>query len=135
MASKAPAKKLSSFNAMIEQADALRVEIASAESALRLKKKDQDELEKRILDSMLESGSEVHRATGGGQFSIARTTVPSVADWRLVDAWILKNKAVDLLQRRLSVSAWREYVAAGKVVPSVVEETVVKLHYTKPRGE
>ena len=77
-----------------------------------------DRLELEVLNSMSDAGVESVR-TGRATVSIKRSTVPTVEDWNALDAFILKHKSLDLLQRRISITAWRERVEAGKAVPGV----------------
>lgn len=63
--------------------------------------------------------------------SITELDVPTVEDWQLVHAFILKNKSPELLQKRISVEAWRERVAAGQPVPGVKTFRDIKLNLRK----
>lgn len=55
---------------------------------------------------------------------VARVTVlskdiPTVKDWSAFYKYILKNKAFELLQRRVSDAAVKERIESGKQVPGV----------------
>jgi hypothetical protein len=51
--------------------------------------------------------------------SITSTVVANVEDWDAFGAYILKNKLLHMLQRRVSDPAYRELLDAGKKVPGV----------------
>lgn len=62
------------------------------------------------------------------------TTVPGLVDWSAVHAYIKRTGAFELLQKRLSVTAWRERLDAGKPIPGVEAKTVWNLN-VKPVKE
>lgn len=51
--------------------------------------------------------------------SVGAAITASVQDWDAFSAWIIKNRATHLLQRRVSDPAYRELLEAGKKVPGV----------------
>jgi hypothetical protein len=63
--------------------------------------------------------------------SVIRTEVPTVKDWPKFYAYVAKNKAFDLLQRRVSSAAVRERWEAKKVVPGIEKFTALSLGLTK----
>src|SRR5690606_1302384 len=79
------------------------------------------ELEGLIRDAMLAAGSEAIK-TPIGTYSLRRSTVPRVVDWKAVNEYIVRKKATDLYQARLHVSAWNDRIAAGEKIPGI--ETV-----------
>lgn len=127
-------KSSAKINDLINAAAAKREEVAEAERNARLLKSELDEIETLILDAFVRDGTESQRAKNGAMFTVRRDTVPTVEDWPAVDAWILKHKALDLMQRRLGVTAWREHMAAGHVIPGIVETQVIKLAYSRPKA-
>ena len=69
---------------------------------------------------MLESGTTSYKDTKGlASLAITTSNVPDVQDWGLLHKWILKNKATDLLQRRVSVTAWRDRLENGEKIPNI----------------
>ena len=66
-----------------------------------------------LLDADEVTLSRGRRASAG----IAESEVPVVEDWDVYSAYILENQALHLLERRPSVSAWRELKDSGEHVP------------------
>lgn len=88
------------------------------------------QLTDHIFDTF--SKDDLNGATGKvAKANVTRTEVPSVKDWPKFYAYVAKNKAFDLLQRRLSSAAIRERWEAKKVVPGVEKFTALSLSLTK----
>lgn len=66
-------------------------------------------------------------ATAGVTLSIQ----PSVEDWDAVYEFIQRNQRFDLLQKRLSTTAWRELVDEGVHVPGTFVTEVRDISLTK----
>lgn len=93
-------------------------------------KEKEGELEKHILDTFTKTdldGARGKLAVAG----IAQSTVPTVKDWDKLYAYIKKEGAFDLLQRRVSSSAYRERLDVEEVVPGVEPFTLIKLSLKK----
>ncbi|MBS0454027.1 MAG: hypothetical protein JSS14_22215 [Proteobacteria bacterium] len=70
------------------------------------------EIEERLMKNMSEQG--VEKSTGSkASVSITESIVADVTDWDKFYAYIGKNKAWQLLQRRVSDPAWRELAKDG----------------------
>lgn len=81
-------------------------------------KKLETQLQNEIIERLPKSKVE------GAQGKIARATikkdaVPTVEDWDKVFAYVKRNGAFDLLQRRISVKAVEERADAGKKIPGI----------------
>jgi len=63
--------------------------------------------------------------------SITKSEQFNVKDWNALYKYISRNKAFDLLHRRVSHPAYRDRIQAGKKVPGVETFTVYKPHITK----
>ena len=63
--------------------------------------------------------------------SFIHSTVPSVKDWDALYEYIRKNKAYDLMQRRLSVEACRARWDTKKTIPGVEPIPLVTLSLVK----
>lgn len=90
--------------------------------------------EKAIEDHIINSfnkqevdGSKGKLATAG----IKRLTVAQVKDWGRFYAWIAKNRAWEMLQRRVNDKAYRDRLEAKQKVPGVEPFVVIKLSLTK----
>jgi hypothetical protein len=124
--SPAPPRKLSTLadrlGKLSEAIEARRKAQAAADAAQEV----EDGLRAAVLQAMLDA--EIESTRGAGMtVSVRRSTVPQVQDWAALDAYIVKHKALDLLQRRVSATAWRERVDAGQEVPGVTAFTRVDL--------
>jgi len=117
------------LNTLIEQAAILRADVAERERDLRESKAALADIEAKALALMMKEGSEAVR-TAAGMYSIRRDTVPKVEDWDKLYDYIKKGEAFEMLQRRISVTAWRERADLGETVPGVTAEVINKLHWT-----
>jgi len=54
-----------------------------------------------------------------GTARIRRAEFPSIKDRRKFDQYVLKNKALDLFQNRVSASAWKSRLDEGEKVPGI----------------
>ncbi len=84
-------------------------------------------IEARLMESMDEVG--LDKMTGRkASVSVTTTVMANVEDWDAFLAFIYKNKAGHLLQRRVSDPAWREMVEIKKVVPGTQPFTKKRLN-------
>lgn len=76
------------------------------------------------------------KAVGGSTYKVEITQddVPTVKDWPKFYAYIVKNKAFDLLERRPGKAAIKVRWEDGKQVPGVDKFVVDKLSFTKLKG-
>lgn len=102
---------------------------AVAERAAEMKRQE-DALESAIFEKFKKADLEGCRGKRA-QASISRSEVPTPDDWVATDKYIIKNKALDLLQRRLSVEAVRLRWADGVTIPGVGKFTRISLHLSK----
>jgi hypothetical protein len=97
-----------------------------------LLKEKESALTQEIIDTLPKSS-----ATGvAGRVAACRVVtkeVPTVTDWEALYAFIKKNNAFELLQRRLSVPAVTERWEEDVTVPGVGTFTEVKLSLTKSK--
>jgi hypothetical protein len=104
-----------------------RLELQRAVDGL---KAEETELRGQILDALEASGL----AKASGQVATAgiKTSLePMVEDWDLVFAWIRENNRFELVQKRISAPAWREYKESGILVPGTAPNEVVDISLTK----
>lgn len=84
-------------------------------------------VEERLMESMEKQG--IDKSTGkNASVSVTSNTVANVDDWDAFGAFIVKNKFLHLLQRRVSDPAYRELLEAGKKVPGVQPFTKKRLN-------
>lgn len=111
-------KKLLTVEARVADLAAAREVVAELNARLKDAEAVVDNLEMIVRNSLLDSGLESIRS-GKATVSLKRSLVPAVNDWQALDKFILRTKSLDLLQRRVSVTAWRERTEAGVKVPGV----------------
>lgn len=119
-----------SIGACIDKLYRLKEKRRAIESQADEVKKEENALEEHILETFSKSdldGARGKVATAG----VTRTTVPTVKDWDQLYAYIKEHDAFDMLQRRVSTSAYRERLYAEEPVPGVESFEVVKLSLTK----
>jgi hypothetical protein len=63
--------------------------------------------------------------------AISRTTIPIVKDWDAFVAYVRKNNAFDLIERRPAKLAFRERLEAKQSVPGLEPFVVVSISLTK----
>lgn len=71
-------------------------------------------IEDELLLRMREEGTTIARGAGL-TVSIAETDVPQIEDWDELTRFVLRNKRLDLFQRRLSTTAYRELLEQKKL--------------------
>ena len=108
-----------------------RAEVAQRAEALKVR---EALLETHILNTF--SKADLEGAAGKiAKINVLRPVVPQGEGdgkgWSKLYAYIVRTKAFDLLQKRLSTSAVRERWEAGKTVPGVTKFTAVTLSVTK----
>lgn len=100
------------------------------EKSVEVAKKREQELHGEILAEFGQLGLSSAR---GVLATATRTTprVPMLDDWVVLTRYVKRTGAFELLQRRLGQGAILERLDAGKTVPGIRIETVVKLTLTK----
>lgn len=119
-------KTLLKVDKLLDTLAVLRDEQAQADAAAAAAKKACSDIEEQLLAALIDSGLET---TGNANLiaSVKRSEVPSIEDSAAFDAFVLKHKALDLYQRRLSTTAWRERQQAGIIVDGITVKPVVAL--------
>jgi hypothetical protein len=83
------------------------LEFKQFEKVYNSKKKKVAELKDKLMSEMLEEGTLTYKAEDITA-SISTSVVPTVTDWGLLYNYIRENNAFDLLQKRISATAWRD---------------------------
>lgn len=85
-----------------------------------------DSIEKQLIEYLMTTNQIGAKFTSG---SITRSpiAVPSIEDWDEFATWLLANRALYLLHRRLSLTAFQEIHAAGDKVPGIRFIPVTKI--------
>lgn len=94
--------------------------------------------EKRILEEMKSvllttfNKEDVNGAVGKtGKVVVSKTTLPDVKNWPEVYNYIYENKAWDMLQKRVSTTAYRARLEEGEQVPGIKKFVKVDLKISK----
>lgn len=86
-----------------------------------------DKIEARLLQTFQESGMDSVKTSAGTAYRSTRTSA-TIADWDAFWAFVQKNGAFEMLERRCSKVAVEQYKAANEDIPPGVswrEEAVV----------
>jgi len=112
--------KNKSIGSLIEQLNAARDIIRGINSDLSKAKEVKTDLESRLLESMEAQGTDT-ASYSGASVSITRVIVPLVTEWDEFYAYIRKNDAFYLLERRPASVAYRDLLEAtdGEAIPGV----------------
>lgn len=86
------------------------------------------EIEDRLLEKMHADGLDKFTVAGKGTISTSTSVVADVQDWQAFEGFVHKHKYYHLFQRRVSDTAYRELLEAGKKVPGVQPFTKVRLN-------
>ena len=107
-----------------------REERLNLERKIKELKQGEEELREAILQCLAFSGLEKatgHSATASMKVSI----IPIITDWEQVHQYVREADRFDLLQKRISVLAWRDLNTAGVLVPGTEAVEDVDLSLTK----
>jgi|TARA_R100000789_G_C2961189_1_gene137981 hypothetical protein len=95
------------------------------EKSLRLRR---NELESKIMWKMEEQGLD-QIANDACTISKKLEIVPTVEDWDLLHQHILNTNQFELLQKRMSATAYREFLQMDMSVPGVKATELTKINY------
>lgn len=102
------------------------------EERLRTIKAEYDSIEKQIFDAF--GNADIDRAGGRlATASLSNVVYPSLKDYDAFAAFVYRNKALDLLQRRVAKGNWQNRLEArkGRPIPGVETFEQVKLNLRK----
>lgn len=77
-----------------------------------------EQMKEDLLKDMNEVGTETYKSDLA-TVSVIKSEVPTVKDWDAFYQYMMAHNAPDLLQRRVSQSAWLERVQEGEEIPGV----------------
>lgn len=122
--------KVKELGTTIDELYALREKRLDIEKQVKALKQHEYELRNEILLALGEAGL----AKASGQIAtcgITKSIVPVVTDWEQVHNYIKINDRFDLLQKRISVLAWRGLNESGELVPGTESIEDVDVSLTK----
>ena len=111
---------------------ALREKKGQLYAQIRALEEEETALENKLLTEMEGHGLDQIRGDSA-TISISRSVVPQVQDWDALYKYVLRHKAVHLLQRRLAIAAYREALELnkGKPLPGVIDFEKTTLNVRK----
>ena len=105
-----------------------RKELASLLEHEKVLKKKKLELETQIATTL--KGQGIDRVGNDAcTLSIKEEIVPTVADWDKVYQHILDTKQFELLQKRMSATAYRELLQLGMDLPGVTSTELTRVNF------
>lgn len=100
------------------------------EAELKKLKEQEKAIELHLLNNFQKS--EINGARGKlAQFSVGSSVVADVTDWDALWKYITKNKAYDMVQKRVSVTACRARWDNKKQIPGVDPQEIVTFSLRK----
>lgn len=107
-------------------------EIAAAEEVVKALSAEKRELEDQLLQAMTAAGTDIVRGELA-TVSISETVRPKIEDWDAFTTFVLRQKALQLFERRIAAVAYREMkeLLKGKPVPGTSEFTQQRLNVRK----
>ena len=111
--------ELSQIKQLIKELDSQRSELKAQENDWTL----------QIIQRMKEEGATRTAIDGVGSVSVIDEPVPNVHDWDTAHDYIFENRLVELLHRRISAKAFREYLESGNHVPGIEIRNLTKLNF------
>lgn len=127
-AKKAPKQSPSSLGDDGAQLFKLRDRKRELEAMIKNIDEEAKEIEGRLLKKMVDDKLDKFTVSGHGTLSISSSVVADVRDWSEFEKFVHKHKYYHLFQRRVSDTAYRELLEAGKKVPGVEPFTKVRLN-------
>ncbi len=111
---------------LIDQLQKTKKRHAQQNDKLNAIKDEVARLEAAIIEAM-EAQGVTRSASENAAVAISRPSVPSVVDWDQVYGWILSTGNIHLLERRVSVQAFRDYLEQGGNIPGIEKFVKTKL--------
>lgn len=123
-------KMPTTIGATVDLLWSLREERKAAEAVVSGIKEKESAVEAHLMNNFDRSG--LNGAKGKhGLATLKSSTVADVTDWPAFYAYIQRNKAWDLLQKRPAITAIRERWDANKEIPGVAPKEITTLSLTQ----
>lgn len=123
--------KSKSLAALVDSLYVMRQERYKAQQAVEKQKKEEDKVEAKINKELLLSKDATGIAGKKARAQIVTKEKVVAEDWDSIWKYILKNKAYDLVQRRLSDTAVKERWNDKKLISGINKIQVQELSITK----
>ena len=116
------------LNDLLAETAKVRNQIKVVQSEEKLLKSQQRELESQISIRMQEQGLD-KISNDICTISLKNEIVPTVEDWDQLHEHIIKTNQFELLQKRMSATAYRELIASGIDVPGVKSTELTRINF------
>ena len=116
------------LNTLLDELASIRGEIIILQEQEKILKLRQNDLDSEIIRKMEDQGLD-QIANDVCTVSKKIDVVPTVEDWDVVHQHILDTKQFELLQKRMSATAWRELLQMGQAVPGVKATELTKINF------
>ena len=116
------------LNDLLSEVTKLRSEIKTVQAEEKLLKTQQRELESQISIRMQEQGLD-KISNDVCTISLKNEIVPTVEDWDQLHEHVTDTGQFELLQKRVSATAYRELIAAGMDVPGVKSTELTRINF------
>ena len=116
------------LNDLLVEVAKIRGEIKTVQAEEKSLKSQQRELESQISIRMQEQGLD-KISNDVCTISLKNETVPTVEDWDQLHEHITDTGQFELLQKRVSATAYRELIAAGMDVPGVKSTELTRINF------
>ena len=115
---KRPNPNASKLGTLVDELYTIREQRKEVEKEAADMKKDERDLEERIMEKLDQEKTTTSRGTSAS-VSINERVVPSVTDWDDFERYIMRTKNLHLLQRRPAEAACRELFEKKGKIPGV----------------
>lgn len=116
------------LNDLLAETAKVRNQIKVVQSEEKLLKSQQRELESQISIRMQEQGLD-KISNDICTISLKNEVVPTVEDWDALHQHVTDTGQFELLQKRVSATAYRELIAAGIDVPGVKSTELTRINF------
>ena len=116
------------LNDLLSEVTKLRSQIKTVQAEEKLLKTQQRELESQISIRMQEQGLD-KISNDVCTISLKNEIVPTVDNWDDLHEHIVKTGQFELLQKRMSATAYRELITAGMDVPGVKSTELTRVNF------
>ena len=119
---------MKNLNDLISEVTKLRSQIKTVQAEEKLLKTQQRELESQISIRMQEQGLD-KISNDVCTISLKNEIVPTVEDWDALHQHIIDTNQFELLQKRMSATAYRELITSGMDVPGVKSTELTRVNF------
>ena len=122
----------SSINKLIDSLVFVDDRIKRANAVVTSLNQEYEKIERALLESLQIAKLESAKTTKAS-VSIQKPVVIGLEDFDAIMAYVVKNNATDLVQRRVATQAVRDREADGEQIPGLKKTTLTKLGLTRTK--